>query len=153
MKKFGYIAVALLLAGSHQAAVAQTRAKARSKPAAAASATASAQPSASGNLTPEQQEHAIQDFGVMSSAMRSENVPNDVKSALMNCIYTNSLSAISSAIDKLSAANPGKVDRKSADSVLGAMAAACGYQPSAAPAGTAAPAPAPAPQQGATVGR
>ena len=152
MKKFGYVAVALLLAGSHQAAFAQTRAKARSKPAAAASATPSV-PSASGNLTPEQQEHAIQDFGVMSSAMRSENVPNDVKSALMNCIYTNSLSAISSAIDKLSAANPGKVDRKSADSVLGAMAAACGYQPSAAPAGTAAPAPAPAPQQGATVGR
>jgi hypothetical protein len=88
----------------------------------------------------------------MSSAMRSENVPNDVKSALMGCIYSNPLSTISTAIDKVALDNPGKVDRKNADSVLGAMAAVCGYEPSTtAPAAPSTPAP--APQQGAPTGR
>ena len=84
----------------------------------------------------------------MASAMRSDKVPDDVKSALMGCIYANPLGKISTAIDKVSLDNPGKVDRKNADSVLGAMAAVCGYQPAAAPL-----APAPKPQQGAPAGR
>ena len=45
MKKFGFIAVALLLAGTHQAALAQTRGKTAARPAAAK--PASAKPSAS----------------------------------------------------------------------------------------------------------
>jgi len=152
VKKFGYIAVALLLAGTHQAAVAQ-RGKAAAKPAAAAAAKpATTAASASDDLTADQKDHAIQDFGVMSSAMRSDKVPDEVKSALMGCIFSNSLSKISSAIDKVSADNPGKVDRKSPDSILGAMAAVCGYEPSstaaAAPTGPTAK-----PQQGAPAGR
>jgi hypothetical protein len=144
VKKFGYIAVALLLAGNHQAAFAQ-RGKAAAKPAAAAAAPASE------GLTAEQRDHAIQDFGVMSSAMRSDQVPDDVKSALMGCIYSNTLGKISNAIDKVSLDNPGKVDRKNPDTVLGAMAAVCGYQPATtAPTATA---PAPKPQQGAPAGR
>jgi len=151
VKKFGFIAVALLLAGTHQAALAQ-RGKAAAKPAAAAKPSAAA-PAAAGSdgLTADEKDHAIQDFGVMSSAMRSDKVPDEVKSALMGCIYSNSLSKISGAIDKVSADNPGKVDRKSPDSILGAMAAVCGYEPSttaAAPAGAATK-----PQQGAPVGR
>ena len=150
MKKFGFIAVALLLAGTHQAAFAQ-RGKAAAKPAAAAAKTAAAPTAGSDGLTADEKDHAIQDFGVMSSAMRSDKVPDEVKSALMGCIYSNSLSKISGAIDKVSADNPGKVDRKSPDSILGAMAAVCGYEPSAtaaAPAGAAAK-----PQQGTPVGR
>jgi hypothetical protein len=145
VKKFGFIAVALLLAGTHQAAFAQ-RGKAAAKP-----ATPAAAAPASDGLTADEKDHAIQDFGVMSSAMRSDKVPDEVKSALMGCIYSNSLSKISGAIDKVSADNPGKVDRKSPDSILGAMAAVCGYEPStaaAAPTGAAAK-----PQQGAPVGR
>ena len=147
MKKFGYIAVALLLAGSHQAALAQTRGKAAAKPTAAAAAPAAN----AENLTADQRDHAIQDFGVMSSAMRSDKVPDDVKSALMGCIYSNPLGKISTAIDKVSLDNPGKVDRKNADSVLGAMAAVCGYQPATTAAAPSAPAP--KPQQGAPAGR
>lgn len=166
VKKFGFIAVALLLAGTHQAAFAQSRGKAAARPAAARSTAArstAAAPAASEGLTAEQRDHAIQDFGVMSSAMRSDKVPDDVKSALMGCIYSNTLGKITTAIDKVSADNPGKVDRKNADSVLGAMAAVCGYRPSqAAPSATApapsaaAPAPsapAPRPEQGAPTGR
>ena len=156
MKKFGFIAVALLLAGTHQAALAQTRGKTAARPAAAkpASAKPSASSAASQGLSTEQRDHAIQDFGVMASAMRSDKVPDDVKSALMGCIYENSLGKISTAIDKVSVDNPGKVDRKNADSVLGAMAAVCGYQPAVAAPSAAAPSGVtPRPQPGATTGR
>jgi hypothetical protein len=156
VKKFGFIAVALLLAGTHQAAFAQSRGKTAARPAAAKAAAKPAAASSvdSESLSAQQRDHAIQDFGVMSSAMRSDKVPDDVKSALMGCIYANSLGKISTAIDKVSADNPGKVDRKNADSVLGAMAAICGYQPSAsAPAAPAPSAPPAKPQQGAPVGR
>ena len=142
MKKFGFIAVALLLAGTHQAALAQ-RGKAAAKPAAAAKPSAAA-PAAAGSdgLTADEKDHAIQDFGVMSSAMRSDKVPDEVKSALMGCIYSNPLSTISNAIDGVIKDNPGKVDRANPDQVLGVMAVVCGYQPPAQPAaGTPAPAP------------
>jgi len=157
VKKFGFIAVALLLAGTHQAAFAQTRGKTAARPAAAKSAAAkpvAASSAASSGLSTEQRDHAIQDFGVMASAMRSDKVPDDVKSALMGCIYENSLGKISTAIDKVSVDNPGKVDRKNADSVLGAMAAVCGYQPAVAAPSAAAPSGVtPRPQAGATTGR
>ena len=125
MNKAAFLAAAVLLAGYHAPALAQA------KPAA---------PAASAPLTADQKEHAVEDFGILSGAMRSDQVPDDVKAALMGCIYSNPLSKISSAIDQISAANPGKVDRTKPDSVLGAMAAVCGYKPSQAPSAAAPPA-------------
>jgi hypothetical protein len=118
MNRVTFFAAAMLLAGYQAPALAQA------KPVATESAT----------LSKDQKEHAVEDFGIMSSAMRSEQVPDDVKAALMGCIYSNPLGKISSAIDQISAANPGKVDRTKPDSVLGAMAAVCGYKPSQATA-------------------
>jgi hypothetical protein len=132
MKNIAFSAAALLLAGTQTPAFAQ--AKAPVKPAA----------------TEEQQTHAVQAFAVMSSAMRSDKIGNDVKSALMGCIYSNKLETISDAIDKLILANPGKVDRNNADQLLSAMVAVCGYKPTSAP--TAAP-PAPKPSAGTAQGR
>jgi hypothetical protein len=59
----------------------------------------------------------------MASAMRSDKVDDDVKSALMGCIYSNSLATISDAMDKLIVANPGKLDRTKPDDLLNAQAA------------------------------
>jgi len=133
MKKVSIAAAVALLSVTHAPAFAQAKA-----PAAPA-------------LTEAQQTHAVQDFAILASAMRSDKVGDDVKSALMGCIYSNPLGKISTAIDKVSLDNPGKVDRKNADSVLGAMAAVCGYQPATTAAAPSAPAP--KPQQGAPAGR
>ena len=114
--------------------------------------SAHAQATAPATVSETQQEHAVQDFAVMSSAMHSDKVGDDVKAALMGCIYSNKLETISTAIDKLIAANPGKVDRSKPDDVLSAMVAICGYKPSAT-AGAPAPKTTPAPKGAAPVGR
>jgi len=117
MKKVSIAAALALLSLTHAPAFAQAKA-----PAAPV-------------LTEAQQTHAVQDFAILASAMRSDKVGDDVKSALMGCIYSNDLQTISTAIDKLIAANPGKVDRAKPDELLSAMVAVCGYRPnSAAPA-------------------
>jgi hypothetical protein len=90
-----------------------------------------------------QQEHAVQDFAILASAMQSDKVPEEVKAALMGCIYSNKLETISTAIDSLITANPGKVDRAKPDELLSALVAVCGYKPSA---GAAAKPPAGAPK-------
>jgi hypothetical protein len=113
------------------------------------SGPAFAQATATSAISETQQQHAVQDFAVLASAMQSDKVPEDVKAALMGCIYSNKLETISTAIDKLIAANPGKVNRAKADDLLSAMVAICGYKPSAAAPGAKAPAakpPAGAPQ-------
>ena len=92
MKRIAFAAAALLLSGAPGAAIAQAKAPAKTAP------------------TEEQQTHAVQAFAVMASAMRSDKVDDDVKSALMGCIYSNSLATISDAMDKLIVANPGKLD-------------------------------------------
>jgi len=142
MKKFTTLAAVALLASGHTPAVA---APAKAPPKATPKAPAAAVP-----LTKDQMDHAVQVFGVMSSALRSDKVPDDVKSALMSCIYSVSLGEISSHVDQLIAANPGKIDRNDPDKLLSAMAAICGYRPSEAPA--AAPPAGEAPK-GAAVGR
>ena len=108
MKKFAIAAAALLVSGP---AIAQT--------------------TASAPIGATDQQHAVQNFAVLASAMQSDKVPEDVKAALMGCIYSNKLETISQAIDKLIAANPGKVDRAKPDDLLSAMVAVCGYKPSA----------------------
>jgi hypothetical protein len=72
----------------------------------------------------------------------------------MGCIYSNKLETISTAIDKLIEANPGKVDRAKPDDLLSAMVAICGYKPTAPATGAPAAPGAPAtPQQPAPQGR
>jgi len=129
MRKFAMAAAALLVSGP---AIAQT--------------------TASTPISEAQQQHAVQNFAVLASAMQSDKVPEDVKAALMGCIYSNKLETISEAIDKLIAANPGKVDRAKPDDLLSAMVAVCGYKPSANPPAATPPA-AKKPQAGATTGR
>ncbi len=102
-----------------------------------------AQTTASAPISQAQQEHAVQNFAVLASAMQSDKVPEDVKAALMGCIYSNKLETIGAAIDKLIGANPGKVDRAKPDDLLSAMVAVCGYKPAATPAPVAPPAGAP----------
>jgi hypothetical protein len=86
-------------------------------------------------------ERATFNFQVLMSALHSEKVEPPIKSALFACIYENSMSKISQAIDGVIAANPGKIDKTNATQVLGVMAGVCGYKP---PAG-AKPAPTPTP--------
>ena len=91
------LAGAVLLSAAQGPALAATQAAAKpaaAKPAAAKPAAATAP------LSADQQEHAVQDFAIMASAMRSDKVGNDVKSALMGCIYSNKLESISTAIDR-----------------------------------------------------
>ena len=136
MKRVASIAAAaLLLSGLPGPALAQTKAPAK----------AAAKAPAAGPASTEQQDHAVQDFAVLASAMRSDKVGDDVKAALMGCIYSNNLKTISDAVDKVIAANPGKVDRAKPDDLLSVMVAVCSYKPSEAAAAGKAPPPAGAP--------
>lgn len=138
MKKIVLAAAALAFVAPHAPAFAQ---KAGAKPAVAK--PAAGRPAAEAPLTKDQQDHAVQDFSILTSAMRSDKVSNDLKSALMGCIYSNPLSTITTAIDGVIKDNPGKVDRANADQVLGVMAVVCGYQPPAGAAPGATPPAAP----------
>lgn len=75
---------------------------------------------------------------IISSALESKEVEAPVKTALFECLYSNSLSKISEATDKVIARNPGKVNRKDPSQMLAVIAGACGYRP-AAPAAKPAP--------------
>jgi hypothetical protein len=109
---------------------------------ATASAVSAQTPAPSARLTDEQKEHGIETFRLIASAMQSQNVPNDVKSALMGCVYENPVGKISDTVDNAIAANPGKIDRSKPEQMLGVIAQICGYEP---PAQGAAPAPGNAP--------
>jgi hypothetical protein len=113
MKKFvGFGTVALALALAQAPAVAQD-----AKPAAP--------------LTEDQKNHGVETFRLLASAMQSQNVPDDVKSALMGCMYENAIGKISQTVDSVIAANPGKIDRAKPDQMLGVIAQICGYEPKA----------------------
>jgi hypothetical protein len=77
---------------------------------------------------------------IVTSALQSSEVEAPVKSALFDCLYSNSVSKVSEATDKVIAANPGKVDRKDVSQMLAVIAGVCGYRPPA-------PAPKPAPKK------
>ena len=117
-------------------------------------------PTPAPKLTDAQKEHGIETFRLIASAMQSQNVPDDVKSALMGCIYENLVCKISDTVDNALAANPGKVDRAKPEQLLGVIAQVCGYEPPAQgttpPAAAAAktpPAPRPAARSGTAKGR
>ena len=75
---------------------------------------------------------------IVTSALQSNEVEAPVKSALFDCLYSNSVSKVSEATDKVIAANAGKVDRKDPSQMLAVIAGVCGYRP-AAPAAKPAP--------------
>lgn len=116
---------------------------ARSSALAAALALVSTQaPAAPQAATPPsaaQAKQAFFYFRVLISAIQSDKVEVPVKDALMGCIYTNSLGKISDAMDKVFAANPGKLDKTKPNDALQVMAGICGFRP----AKSAAPTPAP----------
>jgi hypothetical protein len=68
---------------------------------------------------------------VLISALESKEVETPVKNQLFTCLYENSLAKIAEGIDKVAAANPGKVDKTNPTQVLGVMAGLCGYKPAA----------------------
>ncbi|MEC3949552.1 hypothetical protein [Sphingobium sp. HWE2-09] len=76
---------------------------------------------------------------VVTSALQSSEVEPPVKSALFDCLYSNSVSKVSEATDKVIAANAGKVDRKDPSQMLAVIAGVCGYRPPAAAAAKPAP--------------
>jgi hypothetical protein len=126
IKKFALLAAATMLTvGVNAPALAQ------GKPAAKATPPAAKAPEGGASLTKEQQEHGIRTFGLLASAMQSKNVPNEVKSVLMLCVYENSVGKISEAMDKVVAANPGKIDSAKPEEMLSLMAQICGYEPPA----------------------
>lgn len=71
---------------------------------------------------------------VVTSALQSNEVEAPVKSALFDCLYSNSVSKVSEATDKVIVANAGKVDRKDPSQMLAVIAGVCGYRPAAAAA-------------------
>ncbi|HKR91656.1 hypothetical protein [Novosphingobium sp.] len=128
--------VLTMSAGSVLAAPAKAPAKAA--PAAPASASASQS----------QEQDAMLYLKVLISGLQSEKVDQPVKGALVGCLYNNSLGKITESMDKVIAENPGKIDKNNPSQLLGVLARICGYQPEAAPAGSA-----PAPSGNAPSGR
>ncbi|WP_298394265.1 hypothetical protein [Sphingobium sp.] len=84
--------------------------------------------------TKAQLDSAAQTLRIMMSALQSSEVGQPVKSALFDCLYSNSIGEISAATDKVIAANAGKVDRKDASQMLAVIAGTCGYRPAPAAA-------------------
>lgn len=74
-------------------------------------------------------ERAAFNFKLLLSAMQSDKIPVPVKDALFGCIYTNSLSKVTEAMDKLIAANSARINRTNPDQMIGVMAGVCGYRP------------------------
>ncbi len=81
------------------------------------------------SLSQEQKDHGVETFKLLASAMQSDKVPESVKSVLMACMYENSVGKISETVDKVIAANPGKIDRAKPEQMVGVIAQVCGYKP------------------------
>lgn len=115
-------------------------AKPAAKPAAAKPAAAPAA-SASHPAPPPEVQHALLYLKVLISGLQSDQVEEPVKGVLVGCLYNNSLSRISTAMDKVIADNPDKVHRDKPEEVLRAMVAICNHSDQK-PAGAAQPSPA-----------
>lgn len=101
-------------------------------------AAVSAQSMAQAAPTKAQLDSAAYVLRVVTSALQSSEVEAPVKSALFDCLYSNAVSKVSEATDKVIAANAGKVDRKDPSQMLAVIAGVCGYRPTA-PAAKPAP--------------
>jgi len=111
-------------------AIAAAAAKPAAKPAATAAAAAPAQA---------QVQDAMLYLKVLISGLQSDKVEQPVKSALVGCLYDNSLGKITDSMDKIIAANPGKIHRDNPSELLSVMAQMCGYKPTGAPGAAAKP--------------
>lgn len=132
-------AAAMALAGMSGVASAQTKpaTPGTRAPAPPSNVAPSLQP------TKEQIEEAAFQMRVLVAGMNSDKVEAPVKDALFECLYQNSFSKISDGIAKVIAGNPGKINKRDPEQVLGVMAGICGYRPKPeAAAAPAAPAPA-----------
>jgi hypothetical protein len=81
------------------------------------------------------QQHAVQNIQLFFAALNSEEVSQEVKNALVGCIYQNSMRQITVAMDKAIEANSATIDRNDSSQMVGLMASICGYQPQNAGAG------------------
>lgn len=79
--------------------------------------------------TPEQQQRASDYLRILIAGLQSEEVEQPIKNALVGCIYSNSLRAISETMDKAIEAAPEEFDGENPAHVLGMMASVCGYSP------------------------
>ena len=119
---FALVAASLALGASPVLAAAKPAAKA------AAPAAKPAAPAAGGHAAPPAEvEHAMFYLKVLISGLQSEQVEQPVKGVLVGCLYNNSLSRISTAMDKVIAENPEKVHRDKPNEVLTAMVAICNH--------------------------
>lgn len=91
--------------------------KAPAKPAPAAAPAAQAQ-----------SEHAVLYLKVLISALQSDQVKEEAKSALVACLYEAPLGKISEEMDKVFAENPEKVHRDKPAEVFAVLTAVCGYK-------------------------
>jgi hypothetical protein len=80
-----------------------------------------------------QLDNAAHVLRIVMTALQSNEVEQPVKTALFDCLYSNSVGKISEATDKIIAANAGKVDRKDASQMLAVIAGTCGYRPASGP--------------------
>lgn len=126
----------LAAAGLALGAVPASAAAPKKAPAAAPKAAAPAAANAA------QSEHAVLYLKVLISALQSDQIKDEAKSALVGCLYENPLGKISESMDKVFTENAEKVHRDKPAEVLAVLTAVCGYQgdptqpaPAAAPAG------------------
>ncbi|WP_159976124.1 MULTISPECIES: hypothetical protein [unclassified Novosphingobium] len=96
------------------------------KKAAPANKAAAMAPAAGAQAT--QSEHAVLYLKVLISALQSDQVKEEAKSALVGCLYENSLGKISEGMDKVIAENADKVQRDKPAEVFAVLAAVCGYK-------------------------
>lgn len=92
--------------------------KAAAKPAAPAAAPAAQA----------QSEHAVLYLKVLISALQSDQVKEEAKSALVACLYQAPLGKITEEMDKVFAENPEKVHRDKPAEVFAVLTAVCGYK-------------------------
>lgn len=78
-----------------------------------------------------QLENAARVLQIVASALQAEQVEQPIKNRLFECLYSNSVSKVSEATEKVIAANPGKIDRKNPSQMLAVIAGVCGYRPTA----------------------
>ena len=76
--------------------------------------------------TQAQLKSAEQTLSYIVSAIKSKDVPVEMKNGLFGCLYENSLRKISTARDEVLAKNKGKIDPANANQQLIVIAEICG---------------------------
>lgn len=98
------------------------------KKGAAAAPKAAAAPVGTSAAQVAQSEHAVLYLKVLISALQSDQIKGEAKSALVGCLYENPLGKISESMDKVFSQNAEKVHRDKPSEVLAVLTAVCGYK-------------------------